>query len=99
MANYTVLGNSDADAEIDTPNVAIRTERRASSFRILVTADDHTEVLVRHGEVEITTPQGGTRVGENQFITIRGTGDRRNIASAKRRRGTIGISGTRIAIT
>jgi hypothetical protein len=74
MANYTVLGNSDADAEIDTPNVAIRTERRTASFRILVTADDHTEVLVRHGEIEITTPQGGTRVGENQFITIRGTG-------------------------
>src|SRR6195256_4619684 len=62
MANYTVLKNSDADAEIDTPNVAIRTNRRESSFRILVTADDHTEVLVRKGEVEITTTQGGTRV-------------------------------------
>ncbi len=74
MANYTVLRNSDADAEIDTPNVSIRSERRESSFRILVTADDHTEVLVRRGEVEITTPQGGTRVGENQFITIRGNG-------------------------
>jgi hypothetical protein len=74
MANYTVYKNSDADAEIDTPNVAIRTERRESSFRILVTADDHTEVLVRKGEVEITTPQGGTRVGQNQFITIQGTG-------------------------
>jgi hypothetical protein len=47
MANYTVLRNSDAAAEIDTPNVAIRTERRDASFRILVTADDHTEVLVR----------------------------------------------------
>src|SRR6202453_2219052 len=54
MANYTVYKGSDADAEIDTPNVAIRTERRESSFRILVTADDHTEVLVRKGEVEIT---------------------------------------------
>ena len=75
MANYTVLRNSDADAEIDTPNVSIRTERREASFRILVTADDHTEVLVRRGEVEITTPQGGTRVGENQFITIKGSGD------------------------
>ena len=75
MANYSVLRNSDAAAEIDTPNVAIRTERRDASFRILVTADDHTEVLVRSGEVEITTPQGGTRVGANQFITIRGTGD------------------------
>ncbi len=74
MANYTVYRNSDADAEIDTPNVAIRTERRESSFRILVTADDHTEVLVRRGEIEVTTPQGGTRVGQNQFITIQGTG-------------------------
>ena len=75
MANYSVFKNSDADAEIDTPNVAIRTERRESSFRILVTADDHTEVLVRKGEIEVTTPQGGTRVGQNQFITIQGTGD------------------------
>jgi hypothetical protein len=75
MANYTVLKNSDADAEIDTPNVAIRTDRRESSFRILVTADDHTEVLVRRGEVEVTTPQGGTRVTQGQFITIQGAGD------------------------
>ncbi|MGD0212907.1 MAG: FecR family protein [Terriglobales bacterium] len=74
MANFTVLRNSDADAEIDTPNVAIKTERRESSFRILVTTDDHTEVLVRRGEIEVTTPQGGTRVGQNQFITIQGTG-------------------------
>jgi hypothetical protein len=74
MANYTVYRGSDADAEIDTPNVAIKTERRESSFRILVTADDHTEVLVRKGEIEVTTPQGGTRVGQGQFITIQGTG-------------------------
>ena len=74
MANYSVSGRSDADAEIDTPNVAIKTERRDSSFRILVTADDHSEVLVRKGEVEITTPQGGTRVGQGQFITVQGTG-------------------------
>src|SRR6202790_697495 len=75
MANYSVFGKSDADAEIDTPNVAIRTEERDSSFRILVTGDDHTEVLVRKGEVEITTPQGGTRVGEGQFITVQGAGE------------------------
>jgi hypothetical protein len=75
MANYSVFKNSDADAEIDTPNVAIHTNRRESSFRILVTADDHTEVLVRRGEVEVTTPQGSTRVGQGQFITVQGTGD------------------------
>jgi FecR protein len=75
MANYTVLKNSDADTEIDTPNVAIRTNRREASFRILVTADDHTEVLVRRGDVDITTPQGGTHVSQGQFITIQGAGD------------------------
>lgn len=75
MANYSVSGNSDATAEIDTPNVAIRTEKRDASFRILVTGDDHTEVLVRKGEVEITTQQGGTRVSEGQFITIQGVND------------------------
>ena len=30
---------------------------------------------MRSGEIEITTPQGGTRVGQNQFITIRGMGE------------------------
>ena len=75
MASYAVFKNSDADAEIDTPNVAIRTNRREASFRILVTADDHTEVLVRRGEVEVTTPQGGTRVTQGQLITVQGTGD------------------------
>ena len=75
MANYSVFKNSNADAEIDTPNVAIRTDRREASFRILVTADDHTEVLVRKGEVDVTTPQGGTHVTQGQFITIQGAGD------------------------
>jgi hypothetical protein len=75
MANYSVFKNSNADAEIDTPNVAIRTDRREASFRILVTADDHTEVLVRRGEVDVTTPQGGTHVTQGQFITIQGAGD------------------------
>jgi hypothetical protein len=75
MANYSVFKNSAADAEIDTPNVAIRTNRGESSFRILVTADDHTEVLVRKGEVDVTTPQGGTHVTEGQFITVQGAGD------------------------
>ncbi len=74
MASYSVFGNSDADAEIDTPNVAVHTERREASFRILVTADDRTEVIVRKGEVEVTTPQGGTRVAMGHSIVIQGTG-------------------------
>ena len=75
MASFSVYKNSDADAEIDTPNVAIRTNRHESSFRIMVAGDDRTEVMVRTGEVEVTTPQGGTRVGPGQFITVQGTAD------------------------
>jgi hypothetical protein len=75
MANYSGLKDSDAEAEIDTPNVAIRTNRRESSFRIVVSADNHTEVLVRKGEVEVTTPQGGTRVRQGQLITVQGSGE------------------------
>ena len=99
MANYSVFKNSDADAEIDTPNVAIRTERRESSFRILVTADDHTEVLVRKGEVEVTTPQGGTRVDRTSSLPFRARAIRRNTRSAKHRPGMTGTSGTPIATT
>jgi hypothetical protein len=56
------------------PTWRLRPSGANRAFRILVTADDHTEVLVRKGEIEVTTPQGGTRVGQNQFITIQGTG-------------------------
>ncbi len=100
MANYTVYKNSDADAEIDTPNVAIRTERRESSFRILVTADDHTEVLVRRGEVEVydSARRHARRAGPVHYHS----GQRRrtrNTRSAKPRREMTWISGTPIATT
>jgi hypothetical protein len=71
LVNYTVLKGSEADVEIDTPNVAIRPGAGEGSYRILV-IDDQTHVIVRKGEVEVTTPQGSTRVKQDQQIDVRG---------------------------
>ena len=72
LINFTVLKGSEADVEIDTSNVAVRPVAGEGSYRILVIQDE-TRVIVRKGEVEVTTPQGSTRVRNDQEITVRGT--------------------------
>ncbi len=75
LANYEVLKNNEANVEIDTPNVAIRPDMGEGSYRILVNSDNETIVDVRKGSAEISTPQGSTRVGRDQRITIQGNAD------------------------
>jgi hypothetical protein len=71
-ANYSMFKGSEADVEIDTPNVAVRPLKRGR-YRIQVNSDNETEVIVRQGEAEITTPQGSTTVKQDHRIIIRGT--------------------------
>src|SRR5579859_3991940 len=71
-ASYTMLKGSEADVEIDSPNVAVR-PLRPGRYRVQVNSDSETDVIVREGEAEITTPQGSTRVHAGEIITIRGT--------------------------
>jgi len=75
LANYEVFTNNEANVEIDTPNVAIHPDMGEGSYRILVNSDNETIVDVRKGSAEISTPQGSTRVGRDQRITIQGTAD------------------------
>jgi hypothetical protein len=72
--SYTVLKGSEADVEIDSPNVAVR-PLRPGRYRVQVISDAQTDVIVREGEAEITTPQGSTRVHAGEIINIRGTTD------------------------
>ncbi len=72
LINYTVLKGSEADVEIDTPNVAIR-PLGEGSYRVLVVSAEETQVIVRKGEAEITTPQGSTQLRPGELITIRGS--------------------------
>jgi len=71
-ANYTLLKGNEADVEIDSPNVAVR-PLRPGRYRMQVISDAETNVIVRDGEAEITTPQGSTRVRSGEMITVRGT--------------------------
>ena len=75
LANYSVLKDSEADVEIDAPNLSVHPRRGDGSFRILVTADDQTEVTVRRGEADVSTPQGSRLVRSGQTIIVRGTGN------------------------
>jgi len=87
MVNYDVLRNSEANVEIETPNVAIRPQMREGSYRITVNSDGETIVDVREGSAEISTPQGSTRVDRGQRITIQGNADNAqyNVSGAYRK--------------
>jgi len=71
-ASYTMFKGSEADVEIDSPNVAVR-PLTPGRYRVQVNSDSETDVIVREGEAEITTPQGSTRVHAGEIISIRGT--------------------------
>jgi len=72
LANYTVLKGTEADVEIDTPNMAVH-PLGEGVYRIQVDSSSQTEVTVRNGEAEVSTPQGSTRVKKNEMVTVRGT--------------------------
>jgi hypothetical protein len=75
LANYSVLKDSEADVEIDAPNLSVHPRRGDGSYRITVYSDDQAEVLVRRGEADISTPQGSTHVVSGQSIMVRGSGN------------------------
>jgi len=72
LINFSVLKGSEADAEIDTPNMAVR-PLREGSYRIQVNSASETQLIVRDGEAEVSTPQGSTTLKKGQVITVRGT--------------------------
>lgn len=75
IVNYDVSKDSEAEPEIDTPNVSVHPAHHDGVFRIEVRPDGDTVVIVRKGEAQIATPQGSTEVREGDMATIRGTSD------------------------
>lgn len=74
LAYYTVSKDADSEVEIDTPNAAIRPTSKEGAYRIEVNGFE-TQVIVRAGAAEISTPQGSTRVEVGQEATVRGTSE------------------------
>jgi hypothetical protein len=75
LADFAVFKGTEADVEIDTPNVAIRPPQREGIYRIEVTSAGETNVIVRKGELDISTPQGSTHLEKGQWAIVRGTGN------------------------
>jgi hypothetical protein len=75
LVNFSTFKQEDSNAEIDTPNVAVRPGRGIGSFRIQVNSNGETLVVIREGEADVSTPQGSTNVKKGQLITIEGAGD------------------------
>ncbi len=72
IASYSVTKDSEAEPEIDTPNVSVHPAHRDGVFRIEVRPNGDTIVIVRKGEAQISTPQGSTEVRQGEQATIRG---------------------------
>jgi hypothetical protein len=73
LAFFSVLKGSQAQVEIDTPNVAV-TPHQEGRYRIEVTPSGDTLVTVREGEADLSTADGSTPLKKGELITIRGTG-------------------------
>jgi hypothetical protein len=74
LATYSVFGESEAEPEIDTPNVAVHPAHKDGVFRVEVRPDGDSIVIVRKGEAEISTPQGIGQVKAGEMATVRGSG-------------------------
>lgn len=72
LANLDVLGQDQAQTEIDTPNVAVHPLGNGE-YRIEVDSNAQTLVTVRGGQANVSTPQGSTQVDSGQLITVQGT--------------------------
>jgi uncharacterized protein DUF6600/FecR-like protein len=75
IVDYVVSKDSEAEPEIDTPNIAIHPSHHDDVFRIEVHPDGDTIVIVRQGEAQISTPQGSTEIRSGEMATVRGDVD------------------------
>ncbi|HVO80139.1 MAG TPA: DUF6600 domain-containing protein [Terriglobales bacterium] len=73
LADFSVFKGSEANIEIDTPNVAVHPSLKDGVYRIEVNGGE-TRVIVRKGEAQISTPQGSTTIEKGQSAIVRGTG-------------------------
>ena len=74
LANYSVFNESEAEPEIDTPNVALHPAHQDGVFRIEVRPDGDSIIIVRKGEAQISTPQGIADIKQGDMATVRGSG-------------------------
>jgi len=99
IANYTVSKDSEAEPEIDTPNVSVHPAHHDGVFRVEVRPDGDTLVIVRQGEAQIATPQGSAEVAPEKWRRCGATLIPRSTRFLRLQIATIGTGGTATGIT
>ncbi len=74
LANYSVFNESEAEPEIDTPNVGVHPAHKDVILRVEVRPDGDSIIIVRKGEAQISTPQGIADLKQGDLATVRGSG-------------------------
>lgn len=72
LLNYSVFNGTQADVEIDTPNMGVH-PLAPGFYSITVNSPTETSLIVRQGEAEVLTNQGSTKVEAGQIIQIHGS--------------------------
>ena len=72
LIDYSVSNGTQADAEIDTPNMGVH-PLSPGVYRIQVNSPTETLLIVRQGQAEVLTDQGSTKVEAGQVIQIHGS--------------------------
>ena len=72
IIDYAVFKGSEANVEIDTPNMAVL-PLGEGVYRLQIDADSQTQLTVRRGKAQVSTPQGSVNVDPGQVIYVRGT--------------------------
>ena len=67
-----VMRDNDAEIEISTPSISVRPLKQGV-YRITVNPDGTSQVTVRSGEVEISSPKGTEKLGQGKTMQARGT--------------------------
>ncbi|MBV8817982.1 MAG: FecR domain-containing protein [Acidobacteriaceae bacterium] len=68
---FRVLRDSDAQTEIDTPSVGLRPTQKGD-YRISVLDDGSTQIAVRSGELEVSSPRGTQQLQAGRTMLVRG---------------------------
>ncbi|MBV9745874.1 MAG: FecR domain-containing protein, partial [Acidobacteriia bacterium] len=72
MLTVRVLRQTNADIEVDTPNVSVRPSK-VGTYRIAVSDSGESQIIARSGDVEVFTPRGSQWVYAGQMMIARGT--------------------------
>jgi len=72
LASYSVFNESEAEPEIDTPNVAVHPAHKDVILRIEIRPDGDSIVIVRKGEAQISTPKGIADLKQGDMAIVRG---------------------------